>query len=147
MSTTGNTPAMTINLKSMMVNFYVATLVIALAIGLYDKFFYHAPGMAAMPSMQSLQLRDTGAAYGFTLSDDGPRPQGAPAIGPLVTQVQPGGAADKLGVRKGDIITAVKGFSDNGTAQTLAMMNNGRYGLKLSVWRDGQVIEVPNKRK
>src|SRR5947199_1724267 len=63
------------------------------------------------------------------------RPQGA-----LVSQVEPGGPADKAGLKPGDVILSYNGRALAGSNELPAMVANTKPGTKaaLEVWRNGK---------
>ena len=67
------------------------------------------------------------------------------AEGALVQQVIPGSAAEKAGVKSGDVITKIDGNTINDTDKTLAIfISKKKIGdsVKLTINRDGEVLEL-----
>ncbi|MFZ5657417.1 MAG: Do family serine endopeptidase [Pseudomonadota bacterium] len=79
---------------------------------------------------------DAEAARGFGLPD---------TLGALVNEVQPGGAADKAGIRPGDVIRAVNGravATHSDLPPLIGALPPGSR-VRLSLFRDGRTIEIP----
>ncbi len=71
--------------------------------------------------------------------------KGAPDKGALVAAVEPGGPADRVGAKAGDVITAVNGKSvDGGKDVQHAITFGSKIGQKVdvTVWRDGQTLHL-----
>ncbi len=68
----------------------------------------------------------------------------APAKGALVGQIEPGSAAEKAGVKPGDVIVAVDGAPVDGSKAVQRTVLTKKIGqkLELSVWRDGQSLKL-----
>ena len=83
-----------------------------------------------------LQPLTADLARSFGLS----RPEGV-----LIVQVEPGGPADRAGLKPGDILTAVNGraVSNGGDLQREVFMNKPGSRFMLKVWRERASLEVP----
>ena len=62
---------------------------------------------------------------------------------PLAISVTPGSAADKGGVREGDVVTAINGSEVYDFDQLReAVGNSGGEPVTLSIWREGEILEL-----
>jgi S1-C subfamily serine protease len=66
--------------------------------------------------------------------------------GLLVGNVRPGSAAEKTGLRAGDVITAINGRSIGDTSALVAALSPAARGPVLSVQRDGHELALPVDR-
>jgi serine protease Do len=84
----------------------------------------------------AIQEVSAGLAQSFGLE----RPRGA-----LVASVEPGGPADKAGVKPGDVILAIDGKLVERSAELPPMVASVKPGTKatLEVWRDGKKRSLP----
>ncbi|MBI3667593.1 MAG: Do family serine endopeptidase [Acidobacteria bacterium] len=73
------------------------------------------------------------------------RVYGAKEGGVLVNEVQPGGPAEKAGVKPEDLIVALDGKPVHNGEELVDVVANSPVGrkLKLSIMRDGKAIEIP----
>ncbi|MEO7495742.1 MAG: DegQ family serine endoprotease [Massilia sp.] len=83
----------------------------------------------------SIQEVNQGFADSFKLES----PEGA-----LVSNVERGGAADKAGIKSGDVIRKVNGQPIVASGDLPAMLSLSKPGdkVKLDVWRDGKIIQL-----
>jgi serine protease Do len=67
--------------------------------------------------------------------------------GALVSNVERGGAADKAGIKSGDVIRKVNGQSIVASGDLPAMLSLAKPGEKVSmdVWRDGKIVQLNAK--
>ena len=67
--------------------------------------------------------------------------------GALVSNVERGGAADKAGLKSGDVIRKLNGQPIIASGDLPAMMSTSKPGdrVVLDVWRDGKIVQVPAK--
>jgi len=67
------------------------------------------------------------------------------ATGAVVSQVEPGSAADKAGLKVGDVITRLNGqtVNDAGELQVAVGQKQPGDAIRLNVMRDGKSLEVP----
>jgi serine protease Do len=65
--------------------------------------------------------------------------------GALVSNVERGGAADKAGLKSGDVIRKLNGQPIIASGDLPALMSTSKPGdrVTLDVWRDGKIIQVP----
>ena len=69
---------------------------------------------------------------------------GAPHKGALVSEVVPGAAADKAGIRPGDVITSLDGLPVDGSKSMQHAILQKKIGDKvnLGLWRDGKTLTL-----
>jgi len=79
---------------------------------------------------------------GFADSFNLPSPEGA-----LVSNVERGGAADKAGLKAGDVIRKLNGQPIIASGDLPALMSASKPGerVTLDVWRDGKIVQIPAK--
>ena len=67
--------------------------------------------------------------------------------GALVSNVEPGGAADKAGLKSGDVIRKLNGQPIIASGDLPALMSTSKPGdrVTLDVWRDGKIVQIPAK--
>jgi serine protease Do len=67
--------------------------------------------------------------------------------GALVSNVERGGAADKAGLKSGDVIRKLNGQPIVASGDLPAMLSLAKPGDKvvLDVWRDGKIVQIPAK--
>ena len=67
--------------------------------------------------------------------------------GALVSNVERGGAADKAGLKSGDVIRKLNGQPIIASGDLPAMMSASKPGERvvLDVWRDGKIVQIPAK--
>ena len=65
-------------------------------------------------------------------------------VGLYVAQVTETGPADKAGIQRGDVITAINGEKIETTAELTEIKNNSQIGdvLTFTIWRDGENMEI-----
>lgn len=65
--------------------------------------------------------------------------------GALVSNVERGGAADKAGLKSGDVIRKLNGQPIIASGDLPAMMSTSKPGdrVVLDVWRDGKIVQIP----
>lgn len=63
--------------------------------------------------------------------------------GVLLTGIKPGGAADKAGIKSGDVVTSINGVEVNSTAMLLEQISKYRPGdqVNVNIIRDGRKME------
>ena len=66
--------------------------------------------------------------------------------GVLITEVIDGGKAEELGLQKDDVITAINGKSVVDNFFSDLLLENSE-NLKLTIWRDGNSIEIPTSQQ
>ncbi len=66
------------------------------------------------------------------------------AKGVLVNSISPGSAAEKAGIKQGDIITAIDGLAtdDTNTLRNKVAGTTPGTGIKVTVWRDGKAQDL-----
>ena len=67
--------------------------------------------------------------------------------GALVSNIERGGAADKAGLKSGDVIRKLNGQPIIASSDLPAMMSTAKPGdrVVLDVWRDGKIVQIPAK--
>jgi serine protease Do len=67
--------------------------------------------------------------------------------GALVSNIERGGAADKAGLKSGDVIRKLNGQPIVASGDLPAMMSTSKPGdrVVLDVWRDGKIVQIPAK--
>ena len=85
-------------------------------------------------------IQEVGQA--FADSFNLPTPEGA-----LVSNIERGGAADKAGLKTGDVIRKLNGQPIIASGDLPGMMSTAKPGDKvvLDVWRDGKLVQIPAK--
>ncbi|HEY0488000.1 MAG TPA: DegQ family serine endoprotease [Telluria sp.] len=86
----------------------------------------------------AIQEVNQGFADSFNLAS----PEGA-----LVSNVERGGAADKAGLKAGDIIRKLNGQPIIASGDLPAMLSTSKPGdrVTLDVWREGKIVQIPAK--
>lgn len=70
----------------------------------------------------------------------------APPRGVLLFDVLPGGLADELGLRRGDVIVAVNGLPVNGREELAEALRQASWYVEFEVLRDGEPLRVEHRR-
>ncbi len=87
-----------------------------------------------------IQIQEVGQDFADSFKLESPE-------GALVASIERGGAADKAGLKSGDIIRKVNGQTIVASLDLPAIISMSRPGekVKLDVWRDGKIIQVEAK--
>ena len=110
---------------------------IDLAMKIKDEIVAHGRAMHARLGV-TVQEVDQPLAESFKLD----RPEGA-----LVSQVEPGGPAERAGLKAGDVVRKVDGQAIVASGDLPALVGEARPGstIKLEVWRDGRAETLSAK--